>query len=150
MLPKANVTAPCGSLEPTRNWISLARSCQSRLRANPSRERRKLTTVPIARKVPSGSQAGVSSPAVTRVPLLFCCFGGSLPDRRGSLRMPAIIIALTRFCGTVQAFLHRGLAESFVVLQINNGLFLDIGEIAVAAGERPDASLAGEFFMVPP
>jgi hypothetical protein len=44
----------------------------------------------------------------------------------------------------VQSLLHRGLTEGFLVLQINDGLFPNIGEISVATGERLDAGLASK------
>lgn len=76
--------------------------------------------------------------------LLFSGSGRYPPDRRGSLGMSAIVVALARFGRPLQAFLHGGLTESFIVLQINDGLVPNKGEIAVVTGERLDAGLAGK------
>ena len=54
--------------------------------------------------------------------------------------MPAIIVAFSGFCRTVQPLLHRGLTKGFIVLQTDDGLFADIGQVAIVAGERLDAS----------
>ena len=47
--------------------------------------------------------------------------------------MPAIIIALSRFCRAVQTFLHRGLYEFFVLFQIKYRPLSDTCQIGVPA-----------------
>src|SRR6478736_1110531 len=68
-----------------------------------------------------------------------CGLSGGPPYRCGGLGVPPIIITLARLFRALEAFLHGSLAKRFVVLQIDDGLISDIGEIAIRARERLDA-----------
>src|SRR5689334_13012191 len=73
-----------------------------------------------------------------------CGLAGGPPYRCGGLGVLPIIITLARLFRALEAFLHRSLAKRFIVLQIDDGLISDVGEIAIRARERLDAGFAGE------